>query len=138
MNLFTKYNMFSLALITPIHIWWCFNYPLYVRMAYPWNPSVSIATCVVGIFLYMSLFAYADKLVPRLQIEHQEDKPFGPQKQLASRLGKFIGFSGAAFIIWYFDVLHMSNLHYAFSFLYFIMVYMLFMGAKNRAIANEC
>ncbi len=71
-----KQEFFTIFFLSGIHIWLCFNYPPYARLAPPWNFILILSMSIVGIIFYLYAFSQPEKYAIQMHLEILDCLPY--------------------------------------------------------------
>ncbi len=115
-----KQELPSIVCLSTISVWWCFHYPLYMRMQTPWNTLVPLGVSILGVACIIYLFSFMDKLAPSFKLDSIKVTT------------QVIVFSAVMFFAWHRNWLGMSNIHYAIFYAYCFITFALIYRAAYR------
>ena len=127
-----KREFFSVIFLSLIQVWWCFNFPFFMRAEYPWRFILSFVTSIISVSGILFLFMFIDRLAPAIKLEHIDSSPYPSQSKKNNIMVRIMVAFFALFFTWYKDLYGMSNTHYAFFYLTWLIMFILVYRAAHR------
>ncbi len=161
-----RQELIPMVLLSTVQVWWCFNFPAFIRLGSPLNTIVSLISSILSVFLYFFIFSSADNYAPYSNLEYLDEVPPSHRHiceepaQLAAghlrgcereclarqasgnstratfkniiRISFATVFHLGIFLVWYNNLYGMSNVYYAFSYIYCLIAVALMARAANR------
>lgn len=126
-----RQELAPILLVSILSVVWAFKAPFILRLAAPWGTILAVTSSLIGIACTVLLFTFADKLAPFMRLQHLDAHPYGQM----IKIGQIITYAIIVlelFFMWYKDLWHMSNLHYAFVYGFMALIFASFYNAMNR------
>lgn len=127
-----KQELVPIVFLSTLHVWWCFNFPAFIRLGNPWGTLLSVIMTIVGVFLCIYILTFTDICRPILSLDYLDKDPDGPALKIITRISSIIIAHLGIFFVWYNNLYGMSNIHYAFAYFNFLMIAVLQNRAANR------
>ncbi|HJZ24576.1 MAG TPA: hypothetical protein VJ201_09080 [Candidatus Babeliales bacterium] len=127
-----KREFFSVIFLSLIQIWWCFNFPAFMRAEYPWRLILSFSTSIISIAGILFLFMFIDQIAPVIKLEHIDSSPNPSLSKIIYIMACITAAFLALFFAWYKDLYGMSNTHYALFYFTWLIIYILVYRAAYR------
>lgn len=128
-----KRELPAIIFISTIHLWWCFNFPAYVRLGFPLNYILSLFMSIFGVVVYAVMFTAPQKIVSCLKFDQIDETVFGGHilKRIMPIWIIFV-YHITMLVMWYKDFYHMPGIYYAILYVYCVVVYLLLFRAARR------
>ena len=133
-----KQELLTIIFISTLHIWWCFNFPAYIRLGFPWNTMLSVAMSIFGIVAYVIIFSSPQKFVSCLKFDPiDESLFFGLIIKKIMRVWILVVYHISILIIWYKDFYRMPSIYYMLLYIYYLTFFILLFRAAYRQPNDE-
>lgn len=131
-----RQELIPMVLLSTIQVWWCFNFPAFIRLGSPLNTIVSLISSIISVLLCFFIFSSTDNYAPYSNLEYLDEVPISHRHIFKNiiRISFATIFNLGIFFAWYNNLYGMSNFYYAFSYIYFLIAIALMARAANRRL----
>ena len=120
-----KQELPSIIFLSAIQIWWCFNWPIFIRLGAPWSTILAVSMSIIGVIVIIFLFSSMDTIARGFNKLAPANKKFIITTQI-------IVFSVGMLLLWYMDLFGISNIQYALFFAAYFLTFVLIYRAMYR------
>ncbi len=129
-----KQELGSILFLSILHIWWSFNYSLFVKMNNMLGIFLSSLMTVAGIcvVIYAFIFPRQFSFLRDQQLINAVAEEYRATFKLLYITIAAIGAHLGVFIVWYYRIGNMQNMQYAFAYVNCVIFMILVDRAANR------
>lgn len=127
-----KQGLPAILFMSTIHIWWCFNFPAYIRLGGQHSNILGIGMSILGFALYSFIFSQPEKIVSCLKFEQIDTELWGPLKYVM-RIFLSVFLSILLLVAWYKDFYRMPSIYYVLLYIYYLTFFVLLFRAAQRS-----
>ncbi|MCL4380205.1 hypothetical protein M1466_01780 [Candidatus Dependentiae bacterium] len=125
-----KQELIAITFLSLMHIWWCFHYPAYMRLAAPWDSIAMVGMSIIGVVAVVLLFTFADKIADNDVTRYYDQQPYA----YLFKAIRYLSFVFVALFFWYADIFHLPAAYYGILAFNLVIASFLFEQAQARKI----